>query len=78
MIVNWPKWMPKYHNELTNFSLDNFIGFTHVNVDFPEINASRNVNVDISSAALDDKPPPTGTFVIITALNPGTSTIPAL
>lgn len=51
---------------------------THVNVDLPEINASRNVNVDISSAALDDKPPPTGTLVIITALNPGTSAIPAL
>lgn len=58
--------------------LDNFIGFTHVNVDFPGINASRNVNVDISSAALDDKPPPTGTLVIITALNPGTSAIPEL
>lgn len=54
-----------------------YVGFTHVNVDFPEINASRNVNVDISSAALLDKPPPMGTLLIITALNPGTA-IPAL
>lgn len=66
----------QYHNELTFFY--NFIGFTHVNVDFPEINASRNVNVDISSAALLDRPPPTGTLVIITALNPGTPSIPEL
>lgn len=35
------------------------------------VNARTNVRVATSSAALLDKPPPIGTFVTITASNPG-------
>jgi hypothetical protein len=36
------------------------------------VRASRKVYIDTSSAALLDKPPPIGTLVTITALNPTT------
>lgn len=38
---------------------------------FASVNASMNVIVATSNAALLDKPPPMGTFVIITASKPG-------
>lgn len=37
-----------------------------------DVTISRNFNVATSNAAEDDRPPPSGTFVMTTASNPGT------
>lgn len=44
----------------------------HFSCAFP-VNNSKNFNVETSSAADDESPPPTGTFVLITASNPSTA-----
>lgn len=39
---------------------------------FCDVTNSKNFSVATSRAALDDNPPPIGTFVLITASKPGT------
>lgn len=50
---------------------ENFTKKTHFACTL-DVTISRNVNVATSNAADEDNPPPSGTFVMITASNPDT------